>query len=250
VKNDIVLRFNSYLLNLLRLIAKSRIHQKAIAQITLISFIFSLSLSCASAPPARVFVTKDQLSKYNAVALNVSCSALDVRYYKEDLEVLTLTGLEYLIRSLVDSHKAEGVKEALGEDHFERILGNYFLEQFTKANLFRKVNYSAHADNHKALVAEGYDSIITLKIEDFCLKRAGYFNAESDKVKLYITVVANMIDLQNEQVLWSQYELVVSDEERTFDEYKADGSKLLKALIDRSLRKLSLRLAYDITYSK
>jgi len=202
-------------------------------------------------------VKRDQLSKYNAVALNVSCPGLDVMYSwggHHDgtfiacllLSPFACMAVEALIESHEDSKNTAHVKEALGEKQFERILGNYFLEEFTKANLFRKVNYYSYEDNYKALIDEGYDSIIKLKIEELCLKRAG----RTDKLNLHVSIVAKMVDIQNEQVIWSQHELIISDEEHTFDEYKADGAKLLKELVDKSLRKIGFRLAYNIMYTK
>jgi hypothetical protein len=62
--------------------------------------------------------------------------------------------------------------------------------------------------------------------------------------------VAKMIDLQNEQVIWRQYEVVISDDKHTLDQYKADGAKILKESVDKSLRTIGDRLAWDIIYSK
>jgi len=258
----VFLRFKSCLFTSSGLF-KNRAPQKAVAQITLMCFVFSLTLSCASSPPARVSVKKDQLSKYTAVALNVSCPELDVRYSREgDVSVIggailvacvvfasgfvTALVTESLIQSSADSKNTEGFNKALGENQFERLLGNYFLDQFTKVNLFKKLNYTAHGDNHKALVAEGFDSIIKLKIEDFCLKRV----IDTNLLNLRVGAVAKMIDLQNEQVIWSQYEVVISDDKHTIDEYKADGAKILIESVDKSLRKIGSRLAWDIMYSK
>jgi hypothetical protein len=154
----IFLRFKSNLFRPLQIFPISPIPHKVVAQITIICFLFSLCLSCASAPPTRIYVKRDQLSKYNAVALTVSSSELDVRYSRER-RVFFLGELEYLMRSLADSETTGHVKEALHENQFERMLGKYFLEQFTKSNLFKKMNYSAHDTNHKALVGEGYPSV-------------------------------------------------------------------------------------------
>lgn len=124
------------------------------------------------------------------------------------------------------------------------MLGNYFLEELTKTNLFEKVNYLARDDNYRALVDEGYDSLIRLKIEELALKKEFY------NLKLFVKVSANMIDLQEEEVIWDRFELVVNDEEYSLDDYKAEGGKILKDSIEKVLKKVAFRLASDIVYCK
>lgn len=241
--------------------AKSK--YKLLAQITLISFIISSTLSCTSAPPTRVAITNDQLSNCNAVALHVSSSKLDVKYSREGgmysgtaalgvasallvslLGMATAFTADALIKSSKDSKSTEGVRKAFDDNYFERLLGDYFIENIRKANSF-KINYSEHT-NYKALSDKGYNAIIELNIDELSLKRAGV----TDKLNIYIHVLGKMVDLQNESAIWSQHEAFMSDEEYTLDEYKENEGKILREAIDKALKKIAFSLACNIIYSK
>jgi hypothetical protein len=238
------------------------VRYKIIAQITLISFIFSLTFACVSTPK-QTYLKKNQLSKLKVVALNVSSSELDVKYSRETgmsagTGAVLMTGpflfgllgdiiaiaTEAFIESSEDSKRSEDVKKALGKTYFEKMLGNYFLEQLRKANLFEKIDYSAHNDNYKDYVDEGYDSVIRLKIEELSLKKGVY------NLKLCVKVAASMVDLRGQEVIWERLEFIMNDEEYSLDDYKADEGKLFKDSLEKVLKKLAFRLSSDIIYSK
>lgn len=230
---------------------------KTVAPFILIIFILSTMLSSCATVPLQIYVKKSQLSKFNAVVLNVSSSELDVKYSRETGQSRTsalfiflglapfiiASGAEAGIESSQDRYHAEGVREAMGKYYFEKLLKDYFLGHLKKASLF-KINYSDQK-SHKVLKREGYDACIELKIEELSLKRA----MRTDMLNVYASVWGKMVDLQKGEVIWRRHEFIMSDEKHTLEKYKAEGGEALKNLIDKLFRKIALRLASDIVYS-
>lgn len=229
---------------------------KTITRFILVSFISFTMISCATVP-TQIYVKKSQLSKFNAVVLNVSSSELDVKYSRTTgisttsclfivlgfAPFILASGVEAGMESSKDRHRAGDVRRTVDKYYFEKLLRDYFLEHLRKASLF-KINYSDQR-SHKVLKREGYDACIELKIEELSLKRG----MRADMLNVYVSVWGKMVDLQKEEVIWRRHEFIMSDKRYTLEEYKAEEGKILKDLIGKLFRKIAFRLSSDIVYS-
>ena len=171
------------------------------------TFLLTSLISCSSAPPSQVYVKKSQLSKIQVVALNVSSSKFDVKYSRETeispgnialmglapifgLIPLTIGSIgESLTESSEDHNLANGLQKTIAEKYFEKLLADYFLEQFKEVNLF-KINY-LHNKNTESVINEGYDAIIELNIEELSLKRVW----NRDRLNVYTRISGKMANL-------------------------------------------------------
>jgi hypothetical protein len=195
------------------------------------------------------------LVRINDVALNVSSSKLDVRYLREtefSSGVVGIFGLipliigsmgESLTESSEDHNLADDLQKTVAEKYFEKLLADYFLEQFVETNHF-KISCLDNK-NAESAIDEGYDAVIELNIEELSLKRVW----NRDRLNVYARISCKMVNLRQKKVIWDRTEDMLSDEEYTFDEYKAQNGKILKGLIDKIFRKIAYRLSSDIIYS-
>jgi len=209
----------------------------------------TLLFSCGTVPQ-QTYLGKGEVSKFNAVAVNVSSADLDVRYLKE--KALWTPGLlgwiEYGVRSSMDQTHAKDIKNATGEFYIGKLFGNYFLEDLKRANQFKIIDFVDNLDisNYKNLRQKGYNAAIELNINKLSLKPG----IGAKLLKGYVEIWSKMVDLGKEEVVWSRPLATVSDEQYTIDEYKADGCQVFKDLVDKMLKKAAYKLTNDIIYSR
>lgn len=209
----------------------------------------TLLFSCGTVPQ-QTYLEKWEMSKFNAVAVSVSSADLDVRYLKE--KALWTPGLlgwiEYGVRSSMDQTHAKDIKNATGEFYIGKLFGDYFLEDLRRSNQFKIIVCIDNLDisNYKNLRQKGYNAVIELNI-----KKLSLTPGIGDKLlKVYVEVCSKMVDLEKEDVIWNRRLAMVSDEQYTIDEYKAEEIQIFKNLIDKMLKKAAYKLTNDIIYSR
>jgi hypothetical protein len=144
--------------------------------------------ACVAKPSKQIYLNPSHLSQVKVVALNVLSSKIDVSQATETRlspisgvlgmgalyiglapAIIAMTA-EGLSKSSIDSARSKGVRGALGESSFEKVLGNHFLEYLRAENLF-KIDYSNTTDA-KTLIQDGYDAAIELRIEELSLRNS------------------------------------------------------------------------------
>ena len=131
--------------------------------------------------------------------------------------------------------------------YFDRLLGNYFLDDLKKAGLFKRINSTGLSgpENNKKLLDEGYDSLIELDIKELALRKE-----YGDKLKICANVWGKMTDLKSGELVWNRQEVVMADDEYTIEAYKSNRGQILKESADQVFRKIARRLANDFIYSR
>jgi hypothetical protein len=218
-----------------------------------------MMLACSGhrPPPLNIYLSKSQIVKYKHIALRVSSSDIDVKYSREELSplgplaamfgilpFLVVRGLEATSESIQDRARAKSIGEKSTRQYLETLLSGHFTERIRKANLF-----SIERRDEvllPALLADDFDALIELKIEDLCLKRMPY----SAVMNVLLLVTARMTDVRNGMIIWSQRETDIHEEAFTFEAYKADDARILKRIVEEMFAKIAARMANDIIYSK
>lgn len=227
-----------------------KVQVKTICLLVLLAVSASTLLFSCGTVPQQTYLEKGKMSKFNAVAVSISSADLDVRYLKE--KALWTPGLlgwiEYCVRSSMDQTHAKDIKNATGEFYIGKLFGGYFLEDLRGANQFKIIDCIDNLDisNYKNLRYKGYNAVIELNI-----KKLSLTPGIGDKIlKVYVEVCSKMVDLEKEDVIWNRQLAMVSDEQYTIDEYKAEDIQIFKNLVDKMLKKAAYKLTNDIIYSR
>jgi hypothetical protein len=120
------------------------------------------------------------------------------------VDILSVS-IEHAVESSQDHERAKAIREAVGGYHFEDILGSCFLSQLQEAKLFR-INFLQPERNEELLDKE-YDALIKLSIEELSLIKRTY------NLKVLAKVSGKMVDLRDSEIIWSQHEIVMSNDE-------------------------------------
>ena len=223
-------------------------------------FLFVLILSCASVPK-QIYLSKNEISKLNKVAVNVSSTELDIKYARETAifihETPTIVRLLLPLSTIVlgsviessieydeDKEKTQEFRKSQNKYYFEMVLNDHFLEQLNNTKFYKYIVYSKNT-NHKELLDIGYDILIHLKVKDLCLQRIA-----GNKMQVYTCILGEMFDLEKDEVIWKREDVQISKEAYTLEEYKADEGKVLKDIIDKLFKKISFRMTIDIVYNE
>jgi len=226
--------------------------------ITLSALVF-MSQACGSysPPPLNIYLSKGQVAKYKKVSLKVSSTELDVKYSRPADSPLTglaamigvipfllSWGLDSASVSAQDQSRARTMKDEVSRPYFEKSTADSFLEVIRNADPFHiESRQDARIDQ---LAIDDFDGSIEMNIEDLALKR----RPNTTLLNVYLVVTSKMTDVRDGKVIWIHREEDLSEEIHDLDTYKADGAKVLKAIIEKMFKKAALRTANDIIYSE
>jgi len=228
---------------------------KRLLQLAIIVPIIAIIVSCA-AVPKQVDFNKSRITNIKSVALQVTAKELDVRFATETgwssghlifalLAPLTLPitmGVESASENLSDQAQANEFQKDVTRKYLENLLGDNFINDIQNSKMF-SIEKVVERDN-KQLLKQGNDAIIEIKVEELSLKRI-----TQNKSRILVRASGTMIDLRQDEVIWKRIVTMVSAEEYTFEEYKADNSRLLQEQLSTTFNKLASRFSNDIIFS-